>query len=966
VQGVVTDRGGGQALADATVRALGAPTVSRTGTNGRYRLSGLSAGPIHLEAIRVGYERALVDTTLPTSGTLVINFQLHATALRLDEITVTAAGQSNRHRESGASVARIIPDSIPAPAIQSFSDLITGRTAGVTVLHSAGASGMGSRVRIRGSNSLLLTNEPLYLIDGIRADNTPITFSFETGDQSPSRLDDIDQEFLQAVDVLKGPAATAMYGTAAANGVLQLQTRQGSPGPARWTSFAEGGLVSQAARFPANYGLWTRSVPPDGGNGSSGLCTLVNVADGACVADSLAEYNPLVQADPFRTGSRMKVGLTVGGGVPAATYFLGTDVEHEAGISRVNDLDRVSLRANLTTHLRRDLDVSLLSGYLHRSLGVPQEGFTYLGPMFNGLEGWPFPQSVDAYGHPTFGYWPIGPDQFNAADYSQRTDHADIALTGTWRPRAWLTVTGVTGLDHVFDLNRGIVPPDQVFLADYLSGLDEEERVRSDNVTANWAATAQWPLSRAIRATLTGGTQYAFHESENRFSTNASGPTVVTELGAQQKTLGAFLSGQIAVKDRVFVSAGLRSDWSGGFGGGSGNVLYPSLMGSWVISDEGFFPRSAVLSSLRLRAAYGRSGLLPRPTDQLTLLRPVTVPVGGIEVPTVTDSQVGNPDLRPERIDEIEAGFDAELAHGRVTLQGTYYRKRSYDALVAVPLAASLGSGATQLQNVGEVRNEGIEVGVSADAVRSRTLVWNLTLTASANRNRLESLGGEIPFVDVTALQRLVPGYPLGGFWVTREDSVVDLNRDGLIGSNEVFLDPNKPRQYAGTPLPTRSMSLTSSLDLPHRVRLWAQLDYDGGQRKFDFTERLRCEAYCRGLNVVDAPLADKAKAAVASLFPDPRYAYDYIEDASFLKWRELGLEWTLPERWARSAHAGSMRLSVAVRNLATWTPYPGLDPEAYRVSPSGGASNNDNFRQVDYFTEPQVRHVVARLTVDF
>ena len=98
VQGVVTDRGGGQALADATVRALGVPTVSRTGANGHYRLTSLSAGPIHLEAIRVGYERAVVDTTLPTTGTLVINFQLHATALRLDEITVTAAGQSNRHR----------------------------------------------------------------------------------------------------------------------------------------------------------------------------------------------------------------------------------------------------------------------------------------------------------------------------------------------------------------------------------------------------------------------------------------------------------------------------------------------------------------------------------------------------------------------------------------------------------------------------------------------------------------------------------------------------------------------------------------------------------------------------------------------------------------------------------------------------------------------------------------------------
>src|SRR5262245_56555545 len=178
-----------------------------------------------------------------------------------------------------------------------------------------------------------------------------------------------------------------------------------------------------------------------------------------------------------------------------------------------------------------------------------------------------------------------------------------------------------------------------------------------------------------------------------------------------------------------------------------------------------------------------------------------------------------------------------------------------------------------------------------------------------------------------------------------------------MIGSKEVFFDSKAPKQYVGTPFPTRSLALMSSFGLSHGVRLWTQFDYEGGHRKYDFTERGRCQVgLCRPLTIIDAPLEDKEKAALAYLYPEYRYAF--IEDASFMKWRELGLEWTMPARWSRWAHAGSMLFSVAVRNLATWTPYPGLDPEASRAQ--------DNFIQVDYFTQPQVRHFVARLTVDF
>jgi TonB-dependent SusC/RagA subfamily outer membrane receptor len=959
VEGVVTDAADGQTLSDVVVQVVGTTAVTRTGPHGRYRLTSTVLGPVRLQAIRVGYRADTAEAILTLSNVVRVDFRLRPAPVLLDQIVVIATGQPSRQRESGASVARIVPDSFPPVARQTFSDLITARTTGLTVLHSGGSTGGGSRVRIRGSNSLALVNEPLYLLDGIRIDNAPTTFAFDFGDESPSRLDEIDQEFIEAIAVLKGPAAAALYGTAAANGVIQLQTRMGTPGPPRWQGYVETGGIARPTGFPANYGLWTRSRPPPVGQEQvgSGLCTLVDVEDGGCVPDSLARYNPLVQSSPFRTGYRTKLGLTVSGGASALTYFAGGNGEYEAGVNRANDLSRLSLRANLTGHWKR-FQASLSSGFLHRDLGVPQSGFTYLGPIPDGMTGYPFPQSVDEDGHPTHGYFPVGPDQLVGVDYSQQTDHLVGAVSTAWRPTSWLTLGSVTGLDDIHQLNSGLVPPDQVSFPLYSHGLHEERRGRFQVLTANWSATAELPLTRMLRTTFAAGTQYSRKKSHEAFSTDLTDASDTTEQGAEQRTLGAYASAEVGWRDRVFLTGALRSDWTGAFTRTFPPVRYPALMASWVLSDEPFFPRGWPLTSLRLRAAYGRSGLLPGATDYLTLLRPVTVPIDSVETTTVTIGQLGNPDIRPEQVSEFEGGFDAEVADGRIALQATYYSKRSRDALVMVPLPGSVGSAEWQLQNVGVVSNKGVELLLRGDAVRTPSLQWSLSLAVSGNRNRLVSLGRGVSTIDLSFVQRLVPGYPLGGFWATPADSVIDRNQDGMIGRNEVFFDPRKPRRYVGSPFPSRSVAFMSSLRLRRGVRLWTQFDYEGGHRKYDFTERLRCQdlvAVCRPLSVIHAPFADKANAALAYLEPD--YRFGYIEDASFLKWRELGLEWTLPAGWARWAHARGMLLSLAVRNVATWTGYPGLDPEASR--------SQDNFIQVDYYTQPEVRYVTARLTLD-
>src|SRR5262249_13609661 len=151
-------------------------------------------------------------------------------------------------------------------------------------------------------------------------------------------------------------------------------------------------------------------------------------------------------------------------------------------------------------------------------------------------------------------------------------------ITANWHPIPWLTLNGVTGLDHIHQLNQGVVPPDQVFAPGYQNGLEEEDRSHFDILTFNWSGAAQFPLSNALRTTFTAGTQYYWKKAEGWFSTNATGATLSTQQGAQQKTLGGLLSAQLGWRDRVFLTAALRSDWSGGFEHEYGAVLYPALM----------------------------------------------------------------------------------------------------------------------------------------------------------------------------------------------------------------------------------------------------------------------------------------------------------------------------------------------------------------------------------------------------
>jgi len=250
ITGRVTDRATQAGIGDAQVLVVGTTRGARTNDTGQYRLPGVAAGPVRIRVLRLGYEAETRTVDVDANGTATADFALGATATRLDQVVVSATGESEVRRESGNNIATINTDSIPKTVVNGVSDLLSSRAANVIVTQTSGTTGGGSRIRIRGSNSLSLSNEPLIIIDGIRAISDVSGSTIDIGGQNPSRLDDLNPEDIDDIQVIKGPAAAALYGTAAANGVVQITTKRGRSGKTKWTGYADGEPCVRSQRFP--------------------------------------------------------------------------------------------------------------------------------------------------------------------------------------------------------------------------------------------------------------------------------------------------------------------------------------------------------------------------------------------------------------------------------------------------------------------------------------------------------------------------------------------------------------------------------------------------------------------------------------------------------------------------------------------------------------------------------------------
>ncbi|HSD30881.1 MAG TPA: TonB-dependent receptor [Gemmatimonadales bacterium] len=953
VAGRVTDKGTGQPLASVQVTISPTTRGALTDRDGRYRIENVPAGTVEIRARFIGYAIGVQTIALTGGQEATADFVLTANPVGLEAVVVTASGAEQRARELGNTVTRIDASKTTEEAAPTnLADLLNARAPNVIVLPSGGTTGTGSRVRIRGSTSLSLNNEPIIVVDGIRVDNDATSNSLGVGGQSPSRLNDINPDEIESIEIVKGPSAAALYGTDAANGVIQIRTKRGRPGPTRWTAYGEGGVLNDVTAWPANY----TSVTSTGAG-----CTLTTMAGGGCVIDTVRSFNPLEVNSPFRQGVRQQYGMSASGGNEQTTFFLSGDFEKEKGVYTVNNLRRVSLRANVTNQVSRLMDVQVSTGYASSQLQLPQNDNNALGIVSSGLLG-----RADTINQ---GYGFLRPLQVDNIFVGQRIERYTGSLTANFRPWSFLTLRAVAGTDVTNRFDQQTIPPGRVpFNQNTLDGSRNSNRTQVFNYTANFTGTGQYRLSPSIMTTTTAGLQYfkALFTQTTASGRKLVGGTsslngvVIPTVGEaidEAVTLGGYIEEQIALRDRLYLTGALRGDDNSAFGTNFDFIAYPKVSASWVLSEEPFFPQVSFLNSLRLRGAYGRSGRQPGPTDALQFFTPVAVATNNTDSPGITVGNLGNQDLRPEKTSEFEAGLDADFASQRLHFEFTYYNKSSKDALIARRLAPSLGVSTTRFQNLGEVNNKGVELVLTAQILDRPNFGWNITASAWGNKNRLIELGqgiSPIIFGLGGASQRMQEGYPLGSYF-GRPYTFNDANGDGLISPTEVTVSATEA--FQGSPFPTQGGTLTTEVNFLRHWRLYGLLDGRFGNKLDNSTEAFRCGfGICRGRRDPTASLEDQA-AAVANVF----YGLEtgFYQDGGFVKLREVSLTYSAPASLASRIGANSLSFTLTGRNLATWTKYDGVDPELNN-------SGQSNFNTADFLTQPPVRYFIARVNVTF
>ena len=998
ITGVAREEGTGRPVPNARVTVVGTGIMVPTRDDGTYIIHGAPAGAQEVRVLALGHVTQKLPVTVPAGGTATLDFSLGVTAIQLEQVVTTATGEQ-RKNEVGNDIPRIPAAQIAeTKPVTNITDLLNARAPGVEVLAGT-MTGTGQRIRIRGVNSLSLSNDPIVLIDGIRMESATGSSSIGIGGSNPSRLSDIDPNQIEDVQIVKGPSASTLYGTDAANGVIVITTKRGRVGGARWDTYLQHGRISDHTTYPTAYTLFGHS--PQGALRTTALgnCSLPNVSLGTCILDSVASLNIFAEKDltPLHPAYQEEYGAGVSGGSETLRYFLQGNYAGEQGVYRVPDfeiqrllakngfipgeqlrpnaLTRATFRGNMNLQLSPLADVAVSTMFVSSSQRLPQTENNTTGLTSSAYGGPGYRTNGFISGTTLFrnGYRAFTPGDMFQESVGQDINRFIGSLTPNWRPLTWLTARGNFGVDFINRVDSDICRQGQC--SDFGSsrlGFKYNNRTNFFLYTFDASATGQFHLSDAVVSKTTAGAQY-FRSIFARNGANSSvlppGATTVTagavpgadEASTFKVNAGTFLEQTFALHDRLFVTGGFRVDENSTFGTKTTSAFYPKGSLSWVVSEEPFFPKPRFLSQLRLRTAIGQSGNSPGSNDALPFFVAANANVADQGTAAVVFSAVGNRNLKPERASEFEAGVDIDMFDNRASVSLTGYRKKTRDALVQRILPPSAGVSAARFENLGSVQNSGFEASLRAQVLQLDMIGLDGLFNYAVNNNKLVSLGSVPPIIGADI--REIPGYPLFGVWQRRILGFNDFNGDGILTANEIIVSDSA--MFIGRSSPHVELSFSPGMDFWHnRFRLTAQFDHKGGYWLKNSNERIRCNQRlnCSGLSNPESPLWEQARVVALRDHPS-RTEGGFWEKGDYTKFREVALTFNAPESWLEHRFMPGKKLSMTLagRNLKTWTQYTGMDPEAVTAPGGTGVEVEDPFQAV-----PPPRYVTFRINLGF
>ena len=816
IEGAVSDGETGDLLPGAQVIVTQLNQGGVTDANGRFLIENVPAGQYVIEARFIGFSTLQKSVTVTNGQTTTVDFALGVSAINLDEVVITGAGGPVEKKKLGNSISTIDAASLQDAPVTSFSEILQGREPGVLGEPSGGTTGVGARIRIRGSASLSQSNEPIIYIDGVRANNGGGFGSagalVGAAGSAPSRLDDINPESIERVEILKGAAAATLYGTEASNGVIQIFTKRGLVGPPRFTF--------QSSLSASNY-------PGDRYKPNSGFARSQAQADtmSTYFGGALQPYEIVQQTfmeDLFETGFLQTYSASVNGGSPGITYYASFRYQDEDGPFGGNDrrypigrgvetlatdeIQRYQGNASFNIFPTDDLQVRVATGFTTSSFTTMESNNNIYGVP--SLAQFSKPELVNFSNETgTVAFATVNESLQQTIEQEVDRFYGSVGLN--YRPLEMLTIDGTFGFDFTNQFSQELRPfgwnIDSFTTANVL-GRRAFSDVNDTQVTFDLKATLRNDVGENFESTLLVGGQGFI--SSNTMTTGEGedfpGPGFnVTGAAANENLFeafteivnaGIFFQEQVGFRDQIFLTVGGRLDANSAFGESFDAVFYPKASLSFIPSDASYWSPIGPISSLRFRGAIGQSGLQPGAFDALTTFKALP----SVSGPGVGPNNLGNADLKPEVSTEWELGTEMGLFSDRLGVEATYWNRVVDDALIAQQFPVTGGFRATQLTNIGQIEGQGVELSVNALVYNSRDFSVNLFANGSYLWEQVTDMGGAPPIKAAGSYSRVrnfviedyAPGAHFGAQLIEVPDGFlpVDYNGDGAADSEAEVL----------------------------------------------------------------------------------------------------------------------------------------------------------------------------------
>lgn len=972
LKGKVTDEKG-EPVAGASVKIKNTNIGSVTGGSGMFSINYTGQGTLVVSAI--GFTAQEIKLT----GQAQVNIALAEDNKVLNEVVVTALGIKRDKRILTYSSQEIKGESLAQSKEPNLVNAIAGKVAGVQVTSSSGTPGSSARIVIRGGSSFYGTNEPLMVIDGIPVDNSE-TGSLNSG-PGTNRIADIDPSIIASMNVLKGAAATALYGSKGANGVVIITTKNGALNKKPLITFSsdfsfENPLLPQ---IQSKYSLGNNGIYFDGETNKTSTSWGAEMDTLKINGQPAKTYN---QSDLFfKTGHTYNNTVNIGGGGSNSTYLVSYSNFNQQGTVPTTQFLRNTFFAKYSAQVLKNLNTTFQLNYSNSQNDRLPEGYALESPVWTVFTA-PVSYNLQPYLN---------------ADGSQRLfrfsrnnpywvldnikNHSGVnrflpTFTADYKPLSWLTITERFGADVYTEMDRYHESTESVSNPNGRL-VDQNINYRQYNNDLLISANKQFG---DFNIDVVLGNNLLSSYSENTYANGvgltvpglynmASASTVTYKEGSSlQRKIGFYLQSNIEYKRFLLLSLTGRYDGNSVLSTAHNFYPYGSAAGSFIFS-EFFSPElSKVMNLGKVRVSYGTVGndgsigayglLTPY---NIATIRNLAFPYGGQAGFLISDV-LGNPNLKNERINEFEAGFEAGFFNNRISLEASFYSKKTIDGIIpSVALAPSTGYAYTSV-NSAVMRNRGIEVLLSATPIKSRDFNWDLTLNFTRNRNKVLAIYKDLNQLG-NGFTNIIVGQPYGVIYGTRyarnaagklltDDSGLPYADDnqGIIGNiNPNWLGGiNNNFRY-------KQFNFSFFFDIKRGGDIQNNVD---GYGYFYGTPKVTEN---RGLRVVDGVNATTGQPNTVAVNGQAYYQRansvleSVIQDGSYVKLRNVSLGYTLKPSWLSKSPFKSATFSVTGRNLWIHAPhFTGGDPEVSSFGSSNGSQGIYSFstptsRSIDF-----------------